>query len=106
MRIDLESTLTVAEGMYLQVTTPEVVEKLPNKIRTILGYPEREEPLNDTIEIVDRENSNDAGSCISNSSQGQTQSSTNSVADNRSSRNGVEHDDYIEGQYDSGNQFL
>ncbi len=50
MRIDLESTLTMADSMYLQLRSCE--EKLPNEIRSIIGLPEIEEPTATNLEVV------------------------------------------------------
>lgn len=42
MRIDLGETMSLAESMYLQILDSK--DKLPNRIRRILGLPEQEEP--------------------------------------------------------------
>lgn len=118
MRIDLESTLTLAEGMYQQISTPEVTEKLPNKFRVIIGLPEREEPLNETIEIVEEgegTNNGDVSSSSTQSSPAKKSKGTTShhsggggdtgstSADSRETRS---RDSSTERQYDLGNQFL
>lgn len=110
-RIDLESTLTLSEAMYQQISGPEVTEKLPNKLRVILGLPEREEPLNENIEIVDGEAASSSRSSPQNSTPKAATSSTSrnsggagdtvSTSDSRGSR-----DSSMERHYDSGNQFM
>jgi len=110
MRIDLELTLTRAEAMYLQVSTPEVTDKLPNKLRVILGLPEKEEPLNETMEIVEE---------AASSSQSTPHHSTNAEAGPSSSGGGGDSaeargvrrssgsDSSLEKQYEMGvNQFM
>jgi len=57
MRIDLEKTLALAEGFYLQVTAAE--DRLPNPIRKIMGLQEVEEPQTHNLEVV---NASDYGS--------------------------------------------
>lgn len=104
-RIDLESTMVLAEGMYQQISTPEVVEKLPNKIRVILGLPEREEPLNETMEIVEGGSTNGEVATSSQSSPHHLSprpgSSCGTGDTTRRSR-----DSSMERQYDMGNQFM
>lgn len=116
LRIDLESTLTLSEAMYQQISTPEVTEKLPNKIRVIIGLPEREEPINDTIEIVDGEGAQN-GDGTSSSSQSSPSKRSKSSSQNANTGSGDtgstsaesrevrSRDSSLERQYDMGNQF-
>ncbi|ODM87575.1 TBC1 domain family member 17 [Orchesella cincta] len=111
MRIDLESTLTRAEAMYLQISAPEVTDKLPNKLRVILGLPEKEEPLNDAMEIVD---ANDAASSSqstprhsSKTEQGPSTSGAGDGAESNGVRRSSGSDSSLERQYEMGvNQFM
>ncbi|CAL8088442.1 unnamed protein product [Orchesella dallaii] len=113
MRIDLELTLTRAEAMYLQVSPPEVTDKLPNKLRVILGLPEKEEPLNETMEIVE---DTDGAASSSQSTPLHTSNAEAGPSSSSGGGDGVEvsgvqrssgSDSSLERQYEMGvNQFM
>jgi hypothetical protein len=86
MRINLEQTLSIAEGMYRQVLAVE--DKLPNNIRKIIGLPEVEEPdegTDNTLELVNGDSSPPAPTSGRNSSASRRQVDSSST-----SRNGLD----------------
>jgi len=106
LRINLEDTLSAAEGIYLQVLA--VQDQLPNPIRKIIGLPEIHEQQQQTSNNSDTNNSStpsnpDTGIWISSSQNAVTNGNSNGVANNSVSLDELT----LENQYEAGiNQFM